>query len=83
MKNIILTEGSLNSQRGGLLGFITKTQLIDSLDTEHIGFSFGQTTNNKPAGTESHVKTMSDQTERHLSAVRCVFVWLKTYLVLL
>lgn len=45
----ILTEGSLNSQRCGLLGFITKTQLIDSLDTEHIGFSFGQTTNHKPA----------------------------------
>ncbi len=50
----ILTEGSLNSQRCGLLGFITQTQLIDSLDTEHVGFSFGQTTNHEPA--QNHVK---------------------------
>lgn len=44
----ILTEGSFDSQRCGLLRFFTETQLIDSLDTEHIGFSFGQTTNHKP-----------------------------------
>lgn len=49
---LILTEGSLDSQRCRLLGLITKTNLIDSLDTEHIGFSFGQTTNHKPDETE-------------------------------
>lgn len=50
----ILTEGSLNSQRCRLLGFITQTKLIDRLDTEHVGFSCGQTANHKPAETESH-----------------------------
>lgn len=50
----ILTESSLNSQRCWLLRFITKAQLIDSLDTENVGFTCGKTTNHKPAETESH-----------------------------
>lgn len=57
-----LTEGSLYSQRGGLLGFIAKTYLIDSLDTEHVGFSFGQTANHKPAQTNpTHTKSINNQ----------------------
>lgn len=60
--NITLTEGSLYSQRGGLLGFIAKTYLIDSLDTEHVGFSFGQTANHKPAQTNpTHTKSINNQ----------------------
>lgn len=49
----LLTKGSLDSQRCRLLGFITETQLIDSLDAEHVGFSCGQTTNHKPEETQT------------------------------
>lgn len=52
----ILTERNFDSQRCGLLGFLTKTQFIDSLDTEHIGFSCGQTTNHKPEGKRNAAK---------------------------
>lgn len=75
-KNIKLTEGSQNSQRCRLLRFITETQLIDSLDTEHVGFSFGQTANHKPAETESHAKTTSNQIikEIHIAEHNSEFV---------
>ena len=44
---IVLTKGSSDCQRWRFLGFLTETQLIDSLDTEHIRFSCGQATNHK------------------------------------
>lgn len=73
-----LTEGSQNSQRSRLLRFLTQTQLIDSLDTEHVGFPFGQTTDHKPADTESHDKTTRDQMLKainiteHIVILNCV-----------
>ena len=52
VKGVKLTEGRQNSERCRFLRFITKTQLIDSLHTEHIGFSFGQTADNKSTHTD-------------------------------
>lgn len=51
-----LTEGSFDGDWCRLLGFFAEAQLIDSLNTEHIGFSFAQTTDHKPANTHSMVK---------------------------
>lgn len=53
---IELTEGSFDGDWCRLLGFFAEAQLVDSLNTEHIGFSFAQTTDHKPANTHSMIK---------------------------
>lgn len=47
------TEGSFDGDWSRLLGFFAEAQLVDSLNTEHVGFSFAQTTNHKPADAQS------------------------------
>lgn len=45
---LILTEGGLHSNRSRLLGLITESIDVDSLDTEHIGLPRGQSMDHKP-----------------------------------
>lgn len=63
----VLTEGGLDSKRCRLLGFITETQLIDGLHTEHVCFSFCQTTNHKPEEQEQKYGSLTLRTtDRHV-----------------
>lgn len=64
----VLTEGGLDSERCRLLGFITETQLIDGLHTEHVCFSFCQTADHKPEEEgKKHGSLTLRTTDRHVS----------------
>lgn len=71
----ILTECSSDAERSRFLRFVTETQLIDSLDTEDVRFSCGQTTNHK--SEESHTESFFGALP--LSFKTCIRSFVQTY----
>lgn len=67
----LLTEGSLDRQWCGLLGFITETELVNGLDSEDIGFSGGETADHKPRETQSLCCSETNN-PRHKGLCTCI-----------
>lgn len=60
-----LTESSQDGDGCRLLGLVAQTQLVDGLDTKHVGLSFGQATDHKPAVTCKNHNSANFQKKTH------------------